>query len=86
MNVIAAPEIKKRGIGVVDEYLRNGPVHVIKNNKHTYVVLGENEYQLMLHDLADARLAASEADLKSGRFHKETAKELLAELDRAGDS
>ena len=84
MNVIAAPEIKKRGIGAVDEYLRNGPVHVIKNNRHKYVILDEGEYQVMLHDLAEARLAASEADLQAGRFRKGTAKELLAELDRTG--
>ena len=86
MNVIAALEIKKRGIGIVDEYLRNGPVHVIKNNKHTYVILGEDDYQLMLHDLAEARLAASEADLKAGRFRKGSAKELIAELDKAEGS
>jgi len=39
MRTIAAQEIKKRGISAVDDVLKEGPVHVIKNNQPRYVVL-----------------------------------------------
>jgi hypothetical protein len=31
MNSIPAQEIRRRGISAVDEALRQGPVHIIKN-------------------------------------------------------
>ena len=39
MKTIAAQEIKRRGIGAVDEALADGPVHIIRNNQPKYVVL-----------------------------------------------
>jgi transcriptional antiterminator len=33
MNTIPAQEIKRCGISAVDELLKNGPVHIIKNNR-----------------------------------------------------
>jgi PHD/YefM family antitoxin component YafN of YafNO toxin-antitoxin module len=44
MNSIPAQEIKRRGISALDELLKSGPVHVIRNNKPTYVVLTQNDY------------------------------------------
>ena len=45
MTLMAAQEIKRRGISAVDEALANGPVHIIKNNQPQYVVLSEAAYQ-----------------------------------------
>ena len=67
MNIIAAQEIKRRGMAAVDHLLEQGPVRVVKNNRPRYVVLSEKEFDLIMSDLAEARLAASEADLKAGR-------------------
>jgi PHD/YefM family antitoxin component YafN of YafNO toxin-antitoxin module len=83
MNMIAAQEIKRRGISAVDNLLDKGPVQIVKNNKTQYVVLSEKEYDLMIHDLAEARLAASEADIKAGRVKRGTAADLIAELRKA---
>ena len=33
MNTLAAQEIKRKGISAVDEVLKEGPVHIIKNNQ-----------------------------------------------------
>lgn len=44
MNTIAAQEIKRRGISALDELLKQGPVHVIKNNRPRYVVVTEEQY------------------------------------------
>ena len=79
MGSLPAREIKNRGISVVDEALEEGPVHIIKNNRHAYVVLSEEDYQQMMDDLADARIAASEADIMAGRVRKGTAKGLIKE-------
>ncbi|HLA50796.1 MAG TPA: prevent-host-death protein, partial [Thermodesulfobacteriota bacterium] len=32
MNTLSAQEIKRKGISAVDEVLKEGPVHIIKNN------------------------------------------------------
>lgn len=48
-NVISAQEIKRRGISAVDEALARGPVHVIRRNRPSYVILSEAEYQRLLN-------------------------------------
>lgn len=44
MNSIPASEVKRRGVAALEEAAKNGPVHVIKNNRPTLVVLTEEEY------------------------------------------
>ena len=80
MNMIAAQEIKRRGMAAVDDLLNQGPVRIVKNNRPRYVVMSETEYEVLMSDLAEARLAASDADLKAGRIRKGTAAKLMAEL------
>ncbi len=80
MNAITAQEIKRRGIGAVDRALKQGAVRVLKENQPMYVVLSEADYEQMVGDLAEARLRASEADLKSGRVSRGTAKNLMKEI------
>jgi PHD/YefM family antitoxin component YafN of YafNO toxin-antitoxin module len=44
MNTIRASEVKRRGVAALEEAVENGPVHVIKNNRPTLVVLNERQY------------------------------------------
>ncbi len=78
MEYIPAQELKRRGISAVDKVLEKGPVYIVKNNRPRYVVLSAEDYEELLADLADARLAASTADLKEGRTQRGTAKDLLS--------
>ena len=80
MNMIAVQEIKRRGMTAVDHLLEQGPVQIVKNNKARYVVMSEGDFDAMMSDLAEARLAASEADLKAGRIRKGTAADLMTEI------
>ena len=80
MNMVAVQEIKRRGMTAVDALLEQGPVQIVKNNKPRYVVMREAEFAVMMSDLAEARLAASETDLKAGRIRKGTATDLMTEL------
>ena len=80
MIIVPAQEIKRRGIGAVDKALAQGPVRIIRNNRPRYVVLSEEDYEILMSDIADARLAASEADWKAGRVARGTAAHLMAEL------
>ncbi len=81
MGSVPAREIKRRGVAALEEALKDGPVHVIRDDAPKYVVLREEDYRALLADLAEARLAASEADLAAGRFKRTTAKKLLDELE-----
>jgi len=80
MNMIAVQEIKRRGLTAVDGLLEQGPVRIVKNNRPRYVVMREVEFEALMTDLAEARLAASMADLKAGRVRKGPAAALMAEL------
>lgn len=73
MNTIPSQDIKRKGISAVDEALKNGPVHVIKNNRPQYVVLSEDDYLALLDAQQDAyvaRLKASLEDEKAGRVQR----------------
>jgi PHD/YefM family antitoxin component YafN of YafNO toxin-antitoxin module len=83
MKTIPAREIKRRGISAVDKALKNGPVHVIKNDRPSYVVMDEAQYQGLLEEHSKAYLArvkASLRDLKAGRVRRVTARKLIDEL------
>ena len=84
MNTIPSQDIKRRGIAAVDEALKNGPVHVIKNNRPQYVVLSEEDYLALLDAQQDAyiaRLKASLEDVRAGRVQRfSQPADLLAEL------
>lgn len=85
MNSIPAQDIKRRGISAVDEALREGPVHIIKNNRPSYVVLSEAAYAELLESYRDSareRLRESLADLEAGRTNRyEDADALMQALD-----
>ncbi|WP_295446857.1 prevent-host-death protein [uncultured Thiodictyon sp.] len=70
MNTIPAQEIKRRGISAVDEALRQGPVHVIMNNRPQYVVLTQERFADLIEAQTNAAresLNNSLDDLKAGR-------------------
>ena len=85
MNTIPAQEIKRRGISAVDELIETGDVHIIKNNRPTYVVLSEARYRELIEaqdEAYTARVRASLEDLKSGRVRRfASARELLNALE-----
>jgi PHD/YefM family antitoxin component YafN of YafNO toxin-antitoxin module len=44
MNTLSAAELKRRGMAAIEDRLRHGPVHLLKHNKPSAVVLSEDEY------------------------------------------
>ncbi len=48
MNTIPASEVKRRGIAVLEENLKHGPIHIIKNSRPACVVLSEEDYAALL--------------------------------------
>lgn len=84
MNAIAAQDIKRKGISVVDEALKEGPVHIIKNNQPQYVVISETRYRELIEaedEAYIARLRMSLEDVKAGRVKRGTAEDLIRELE-----
>ena len=80
MITMPVQEVKRRGMSILDDSLTSGPVYVIRNNKPRYVVMFADAFHEMEESLADARLAAAEADIKAGRITRGTADELMSEL------
>lgn len=80
MTTMPVQEVKRRGMSVLDESLASGPVYIIRNNTPRYVVMFADAFHEMEKSLADARIAAAEADIKAGRVTHGTADELMAEL------
>ena len=84
MKTIPAREIKRRGIGAVDEALKDGPIHVVRNDRPQYVILDESHYQELLEAQEEAYVArVKEAlkDLKTGHIRRVTAAKLAEELE-----
>jgi PHD/YefM family antitoxin component YafN of YafNO toxin-antitoxin module len=79
-NIVAAQDVKRRGLIALEEKLANGPVHVVKRNRPVCVVLTEDDYLELVEDAAGARLASSLADLREGRFRAASAREILDEV------
>lgn len=86
MKTVPAQEIKRRGISIVDEILKEGPVHIIKNNQPQYVVLSEERYHELLaaeDEAYMARVRASLEDVKAGRVHRfKSAKDLMKAIEQ----
>ena len=57
MNSLTAAELKRRGMAAIEEGLRRGPVHLIKHNKASAVVVSAKEY---------ARLSSSNGAKQTG--------------------
>jgi PHD/YefM family antitoxin component YafN of YafNO toxin-antitoxin module len=89
MKTIPAQDIKRKGITAVDEALKDGPVHVIKNNRPQYVVISEERYQELIEaedEAYIARIKASLEDVTAGRTKRfKSADELLKALDTDSD-
>ena len=87
MKTITAHEIKRRGISAVDEELKNGPVHVIKNNKPQYVVMDEESYSELIAEQEasyTARLKQSLEEISKGNVQSfDSTEELLKAIDSA---
>jgi hypothetical protein len=82
MRTIPAREIKRRGICAVDEALKEGPVHVIKNDRPCYVIMDEAHYQELVEAQEEAhvvRVKAALEDVAAGRVRQVTAEQLIAE-------
>lgn len=82
-RTIPDTEIKRRGLAVVDKALRRGPVHVLKDNEPTYVIMAEAHYRELSERYRKSyltRIRRSLHDLKEGRVRRATAQTLIDEL------
>ena len=85
MNTIAATEIKRYGLSAIDDQVTLGPVHIIKKNNPTYVIMQETQYNNILRDLDEAymdRLHLSLQEIKNKKTHSfKNVKELMKEIE-----
>ncbi|MGH6629275.1 MAG: hypothetical protein ACREB3_06060 [Burkholderiales bacterium] len=54
MNTLTAAELKRRGMVAIEDGLRHGPVHLMKHNKPSAVVLSQEEYVRLAQGKAGA--------------------------------
>ena len=80
MYAASAPEIKRRGFGIIDGPLSEGPVCLIRNNRPAYVVMTLEAYREMEEAATLARVEASERDVRDGRVTRGSAADLMAAL------
>jgi prevent-host-death family protein len=48
MNTVSAEEIERHGVSALDELLKEGPVHVTKNGRPSYVIMSEKDYARLI--------------------------------------
>ena len=85
MNTITATEIKRYGISAINDQVKLGPVHVIKKNNPTYVIMQETQYNNILQELDEAyidRIHLSLQEIKNKKTHSfKNVKELMKEIE-----
>ncbi len=81
LNIVAAQDVKRRGLIALEEKLVDGPVYVVKRNRPVCVVLTEANYRELTDLAATARLTASLADLREGRVREASPKEIMDEVE-----
>lgn len=59
MNFLTVAELKRRGMAAIEDGLRHGPLHIVKRNRPTAVVLTEEEYQRLAHGKTNAPMGLS---------------------------
>lgn len=84
MNTIPANELKRRGVIALEEKVKYGAVHIIKNNIPICVVLSEQEYQQLTMQQKPVRLSLSELIKKTAAGEK-TPQEIDNELKKMRD-
>jgi PHD/YefM family antitoxin component YafN of YafNO toxin-antitoxin module len=84
LRTIPASEIKRRGISAVDEMLCEGAVHVIKNDRPSYVILSEEDFAELVEAQEAAyiaRVKESLEDVAAGRVTRyDNVDDLIREL------
>jgi PHD/YefM family antitoxin component YafN of YafNO toxin-antitoxin module len=89
VNTIPAQEIKRRGIGAVDELLERGPVHVISGNRPRYVVMDETRYEELIEaeeEASLARIRAAMEEVRTGNVQRfASTADLMEAIRPAGD-
>lgn len=86
-TTLPASEIKRRGIAAIEEHLKNGPIHVIKNNRPVCVVLSEEGYASLLNK-AHSEETTSLWDLLDNRpwSGKRTKKDITKQIKKERSS
>ncbi len=79
MNTLKAIELKRRGIAAIEEALAFGPVHILKHDRPTAVVVSEAEYQLLIRKKAGRKNLAA---LDWIRDYQPTGKRTKADIDK----
>jgi prevent-host-death family protein len=59
MNVLAASDLKRRGLAAIEECLKHGTVHIVKRNKPAAVVMSEAEYLRLSNRASSAKKDSS---------------------------
>ena len=89
-NRVPVREIEEHGLGVVDELLRHGPVHVVVEDYPGYVIMSEALFDEWLddrHEAYVARVKAALAEVEAGNVQRYNSAEALMEaIDRYRDS
>lgn len=80
MNTLTAAELKRRGMAAIEEGLRRGPIHIVKRNRPTAVVLSEDQYaKLTQGEAAPSGMTAMQWLLS----HRSTKTRKKADIDTA---
>ncbi len=76
--IVAATEVKKKGISAIDPILKEyGEAYISVRGQTNYIVLAPAEYQMYREYQLDKAIAEAEADLKTGDCHTGSADEHL---------
>lgn len=84
MNSISANDLKTKGVAAIEAVLEQKPEAVISvRGKERFVVMEMAQYHYLRECELGAALAETRADLKAGRFVKESPEQHLKRIAKA---
>ncbi len=79
--IISANEVKRRGVSILEKYLKKGEeIYITVRGKKKFVVLPVEEYERLKEAELESFIRQAEEDYKEGRYIVESAEEHFKRL------
>lgn len=87
MNAISANDLKTRGVGAIDQALKEqAQASITVRGQVRYVIMSTEQYKYLRECEFEAALAESKADCDAGRFVRESVTRHLRRIEKINKS
>ena len=84
INVITANDLKKKGVSLIDDHIKNDDELIITvRGKNKYVVIDMDKYNYLRECELEKAINDSKEDIKNGKYYQESVEEHIKRIKNA---